>query len=249
MSDSIKTKDNLNQKLHEFIEKYDLLIIRFTERDLFIINSISYLINSFEKENPLLKEKIIILIIHKQRLPKGTEYKKTPDLIPFINDEYKQIFIDNLEGKENSNILKVMEKKNEELAQEYLQKNDFIEKKIFATLNYINYTIKYETKELNKKNYTTKIAEKIIENEKIKEMIIKNMQKQGKSIKGVIKDIFINDIMEINDVDFFEVIGSKLSEYFCSYLLKIILQAFKDNILNQLLCNPKYEMLCKMNIL
>ena len=241
MSDSIKTKDNLNQKLHEFLEKYDLLIIRFTERDLFIINSISYLINSFEKENPLLKEKIIILIIHKQRLPKGTEYKKAPDLIPFINDEYKQIFIDNLEGKENSNILKVMEKKNEELAQEYLQKNDFIEKKIFATLNYINYTIKYETKELNKKNYTTKIAEKIIENEKIKEMIIKNMQKQGKSIKGVIKDIFINDIMEINDVDFFEVIGSKLSEYFCSYLLKIILQAFKENILNQLLCNPKYE--------
>ena len=74
MSDSIKTKDNLNQKLHEFLEKYDLLIIRFTERDLFIINSISYLINSFEKENPLLKEKIIILIIHKQRLPKGTEY-------------------------------------------------------------------------------------------------------------------------------------------------------------------------------
>jgi hypothetical protein len=72
-------------------------------------------------------------------------------------------------------------------------------------------------------------------------MIIKNMQKQGKSIKGVIKDIFINDIMEINDVDFFEVIGSKLSEYFCSYLLKIILQAFKENILNQLLCNPKYE--------
>ena len=76
MSDSIKTKDNLNQKLHEFLEKYDLLIIRFTERDLFIINSISYLINSFEKENPLLKEKIIILIIHKQRLPKGTEYQK-----------------------------------------------------------------------------------------------------------------------------------------------------------------------------
>lgn len=47
--------------------------------------------------------------------------------------------------------------------------------------------------------------------------------------------------MEINDIDFFEVIGSKLSEYFCSYLLKIILQAFKENILNQLLCNPKYE--------
>ena len=49
--------------------------------------------------------------------------------------------------------------------------------------------------------------------------------------------------MEINDVDIFEVIGTKLSTYFCSYLLKIIFYSFKENILNQLLCNPNYELI------
>ena len=245
MSDSFKSNDALIQKFQEFIEheKYKLLIIRFTEKDLFIINSISHIISLFEKENPILKDKLIIFIIHKQRLPNGSEYKKTPDLIPFINEEYNQIFIDNLIGKENLNILKIMEKKNEELVQEYIFNSNFIENKIFMTLNYINYNIFYETKELNKRNYTTKIAEKIIVNNRIKELILNNLKKQGNSIKDLIKDIFVTDIMEVNDIDIFEVIGTKLNTYFRSYLLKIILYAFKENILNQLLCNPKYEMI------
>ena len=245
MSDSFKSNDALIQKFQEFIEheKYKLLIIRFTEKDLFIINSISHILSVFEKENPILKEKLIIFIMHKQRLKKGYEYKKTPDLIPFINDEYNQIFIDNLVGKENLNILKIMEKKSEELAEEYIHKSNFIENKIFTTLNYINYTIFYETEDLNKKNYTTKVAEKIIANDKIKELILNNLKKQGRSIKGVVKDIFVSDIMEMNDVDIFEVIGTKLSTYFCSYLLKIILHAYKENVLNQLLCNPKFELI------
>ena len=245
MSDSFKSNDSLIQKFQEFIEheKNKLLIIRFTEKDLFIINSISHIISVFEKENPKLKEKLIIFIIHKQRLPKNYEYKKTPDLIPFINEEYSQIFIDNLVGKENLNILKIMEKKNEELVEQYIYNSNFIENKIFITLNYINYNIFYETKDLNKKNYTTKIAEKIIANDKIKELILNNIKKQGNSIKGIIKDIFVSDNMEINDVDIFEVIRTKLSTYFCSYLLKIIFYAFKENILNQLLCNPNYELI------
>ena len=244
MSDSFKSNDYVIQKLQEFIEheKYKLLTIRFTEKDLFIINSINYIITNFEKENPILKDKLIIFTIHKQRLPKGIELKKNPDLIPFINDEYNQIFIDNLEGKENSNILKIMEKKNEELAEEYIN-NKFIDNKIFTSLNYINYNIFYETKDLNKKNYTTKIAEKIINNEKVKELILKNLKKQGKSIKSVVKDIFVSDNMEVNDIDIFEVIGTKLSTYFCTYLVKIIFYAFKQNVLNQILCNEKYELI------
>ena len=70
MSDSFKSNDALIMKFQEFIEheKYKLLIIRFTEKDLYIINSISHIISVFEKENPVLKDKLIIFIIHKQRL-------------------------------------------------------------------------------------------------------------------------------------------------------------------------------------
>ncbi len=56
-----------------------------------------------------------------------------------------------------------------------LARKKLYRKKNFCGFNYINYSIKDETKELSKRNYTTKISEKIIGNEKIKEMIIKNM--------------------------------------------------------------------------
>ena len=248
MSDSFKSNDSLLQKFLDFIEheKYKILIMRFTEKDLYIINTIRYLISMFEKENPSIRDKIIIIMILKERFTKGKELKKKPDLIPFVDDEYNQIFIDNLIGKEHLNILKIMEKKGEELAQEFLNNSNFVENKIFTALNYFHYNIYYETKELNKKNYTTKIAEKIIADDTIKKLILNNLIKQGNSIKEVIKviqDIFLSDNLDVNDIDLFEVIGSKLSTYFFSFLVNIIAYTFKTNILNQLLCNPKYELI------
>jgi len=115
--------------------------------------------------------------------------------------------------------------------------------KIFTVLNYIKYTILFETKELNIKNITKKISEKIIKNQTVKQLIMHNLKMQGKAIKGVIKDVFITDIIDVNDVDFFEVINSKLSSYFCSYLLNIIFYSLKENVLNQILFNPDLDSL------
>ena len=83
------------------------------------------------------------------------------------------------------------------------------------------------------------MSEKIMKNETIKNLIKKNIKSQSKSIKGIVKNVFISDIDE-NDVDFFEVINSKLSSYFVSYLLNIIFYGFKENILNQILINPNF---------
>ena len=90
----------------------------------------------------------------------------------------------------------------------------------------------FETKEINNNNFTTTIAEKIINNEQIKKLIKNNLKIQGKAIKGIIKDIFTQGVLEVNDVDFFEVINSKLSTYFISYLLKILYFSFKENIIS-----------------
>ena len=136
-----------------------------------------------------------------------------------------------------------MQKKNEELAKEYIDNSTFIENKIFYVLSYMKYKILFETKDLNMNNFTTSIAEKVIKNDTIKELIKKNLKAQGKSIKGIIKDIFTTGILEVNDVDFFEVINSKLSTYFISYLLKILLFSFKENILNQILSNDNLSLL------
>ena len=244
MIESIKAENELIFLLKSFANSKNkkILVLHFTENDLNKINSINYVINNFEKEIQNLNDKLIIFIIHKQRNPKFKK-KVIPDLIPFINDAYYQIFIDNLQGKENLNVLQIMQKKNEDLAKEYIENSDFIEKKIFATLNYIKYNILYETKKINMKNYTTEICEKIINNKYIKDHITNNLKQQGKSIKGVIESVFTTEIIEVNDVDFFEVISSKLGTYFCNYLLTIIYFSLRDSVLNPLLNNTHLDII------
>ena len=246
----IKKENDLIFILKNFInrENQKILILRFSENDLNKINSTNYVLNNFQKDNPKLNEKLIMFIIHKQRQSKEAKIKRViiPDLISFINDDFYQIFIDNLDGKENSDVFKIMQKNNEELATEYIENSNFIENKIFTVLNYIKYKIIYETKSLNIKNYTTEIAEKIIKNDKIKELIKYNLKEQGKTIKGIINDVFTSDMIEVNDVDFFEVINSKLSFYFCKYLLNIILFSLKENILNQILNTSHFDLLMQI---
>jgi hypothetical protein len=75
-----------------------MLIIKFTENDLDKINSINYIIKDFQIDNPILNEKIIIFIIYLKRQSKKAKLKNfILDLIPFINFEIHQIFIDDLQ--------------------------------------------------------------------------------------------------------------------------------------------------------
>ena len=249
MIESFKSEDDFIYELNLFTNSQNkkLLILKVTENGSNKINSLNYIINNFQKEYPKLKNKVILFVVHKQRVPvpKDDEKKKgvTPDYISFINEDYYQIFIDNLKGKENSNVIELMKKDNKELAEDYINKSNFVDNKIFTTLNYINYTILFETKSFNKKNITKNIAEQIIKNKNIKQLILNNLKKQGKSIKSVIKDVFVTDIIDVNDIDFFEVINSKLSIYFSLYLLRIVLFSLKENILFPILSNKHYDIL------
>ena len=245
--ESINSENDLTFLLKKLQNKNKkILILRFTEKNLNKINSINYAINNFDKEINNLDDKLIIFLIHKQRIPlsKKQKIRVIPDYVSFINDDYYQIFIDNLKGEKDLDIFKIMQKK-EDLSKEYLKNKDFIEKKIFVVLNYLRYNILYQTRELNLRNITTEVAEKIIKNKYIKELLINNIKLQGNSIKDVIKDIFITDIIELNDVDFFEVIDSKIAYYFCNYLLNIIYFSLKDCILIPLLFNTNYDLIIK----
>jgi len=244
--DSIKSEKELLFILKGFTNdnNKNILIMRFSEKHLDKMNSVNYIINNFEKENPSIKEKNILFLVHKQRFEKDKEkIKISQDIIPLINSDYCQIFIDNLQGKENSDVFKIMQKKNEELAKEYIDNSNFIENKIFNVLSYIKYQIIFETKEINMNNFTSILAEKIINNEKLKNLMKKNLKVQGKAIKEITKDIFTTGILNVNDVDFFEIINSKLSTYFISYLLNIIYNGLNENILTQILFNEKIDIL------
>ena len=247
--ETIQCENDLTFLLKTFTnsQNKNLLVFTFTEKDLDKINSINYVINNFEKEYPKIKDKLILFIIHKKRIMKqdnkDNNVSINSDLIPFINDDYYQIFIDNLQGQKNS-ILEIINNKDETtLAREYINNSDFLDNKLYIILSYFKYNILFETEYLNAKNFTANCAEKILNNKKLRELFLNNLQKQGKAIQGVIKSIFTKEIIEINDVDFFEIINSKLSVYFCEYLLNIVNYSLEKEILCQLLNNDNVDII------
>ena len=254
MIDSIKSETELLYKLKQFNnQNKNMLILHFGENDLNKINSVNYYINNYLKENKKLQNKLIIFIIHKKRQSKNdkskTKNKKViiPDLIPLINVEYHQVFIDNLQGNEKMDLFKVVSQQSEKLFQNYLTDSNLIDNKIYYILNFIRYNILFETKQINNKNYINEIANRIISNNKIKDLLKKNIQKQGKNLGGILNEVFTSDSLEVNDIDFYEVINSKLTNYLSLCLLKIIFAGLKENILNQIVISDNFDLFMQNN--
>ena len=84
---------------------------------------------------------------------------------------------------------------------------------------------------------------RVIDSKYIKQFLTENIKLQGKSVKGIIEDAFISDTVEVNDVDFFEVINSRLGSFFCNYLLRIIFFGLKDSVINPLLNNTHFDLI------
>ena len=243
MIDSIKSENDFLFLLESFnnSKNKNILILKFTENDINKINSVNFLLNNYQLRSKKLQNCLILFIIHRKREIKNNKIKNNkniPNLISFINDEFEQLFIDNLQGKENNDIFKIISKN---IPNNFIKESNFIDNHIYSILNYINYNILFETKEINSKNYISEIAQRIIQNKIIKDLFQTNIEKQGNSSKDIIIEVLTSDVLEVNDVDFMDVINSKLVNIYSLYFLKIILTGFKDNILNQLLINKNYE--------
>ena len=246
-------------KSFSFNNNKNILVVKFGENDLDKINSINHAINTYAQENKKLLNKHILFIVHKKRQNRidkkslknknkiNIENKKEiiPDLIPFTNDEFNQIFIDNLKGNENSDLFKIISPQNAQLSKDYIQKSNLVENKIYSVLNCIKFEVLNETKQANNANYLGYLAEKIIGNESIKSYIYKNLEKQENNMSDIINDIYISGYIEVNDIDFFEVINSKIGNYLFLSLLKLMYQGLKDNILSQILEGNNFDLFMK----
>ena len=242
--ESIKSENELIYILNTFFGSSNkkLLILRFSEKNFNKINSVSHIISSYERENK--SNKLIIFIIHRKRqLKSSINENKKENVLSFNYDDYYQIFIDNLFGKENLDILKIISNQAEMLGHLFINETKFLDKKIYLALIYMNFNLLFETTDFNKKNITRKLTEMIIEDEDVKELLIKNLEIQCKSIKGIINEVFFSDIIEIDDVDFFEVISSKLNNQFFNYLMNIIFDSLKESILLPILNNENFNLL------
>ena len=246
MIESIRCENDLAFLLKTFNKSLNkkILILKFSENDLNKLNSINHVIENFEKENRKQNDKLIIFIIHRQRTKISEKKAINHDLISLINDDYNQIFIGNLLGEQNLDIFKIVLNENL-LGKEFIKESNFIDNNIYSILNYIKFNIINETNDFNIKNCIKIISEKIINNKHIKDLFLQNIEKQGESKRGIIKEVFTSDINEVNDVDFFEVINSKLKNYFSFYLLNIVYYTFKQNILIPILNNNEFEFFMK----
>ena len=248
--ESIKSENDLVFLLKNFAnnKNKNVLILKLSEKEMNQMNSINFVITKYEKENIELKEKIIIFTVHKQRKLKNENKKANtkeiqPDYISFMNDEYYHIFIDNLRGKEKYNIFNILSEQTDLLAKKYIMNSNFIDNKIYIILNYLQINIRNSKKEFNEQNCNSIIAENIIGNEKLKNLILTSLENQGKKIKGIINDVFTSKSLEINDVDFYEVINSKFDNYFSEYLLNIIIDSLKKYILIPILNEKNLQIL------
>ena len=220
-----------------------LLILKFSEEDINKINLVDHIINNFENDYGVLKEKLILLIIHRQRDLKSSLNKKKktklPDYIPFINDDYYQVFIDNLEGKELYDITNMHSDKKKAILNDFIKKTYFLDNNLFEVLNSIKFNILNETEEINNKNIISLLSVKILENKDLKKILIENIQSQSEGMKDIISEVFLNNAINVNDVDFFEVINSILNYNFVKYLLNIIFYLLKQHLLLQILDKEK----------
>ena len=257
--ETIKSEGELLLVLKSFTlnNNKNILVIRFGENDLDKINTVNHVINNFAQENKKLQNKNILFIVHKKRQMKADKKlaknkninnnKKeiVPDLIPFTNNEFNQLFIDNLKGSQSSDLFKVISQQNEMITKDYLQNSNLIERKIYSVLNCIKFEVLNESKEINNINYLGYLAEKILENEKLKNYIYKSVEKECNNMSAIINDIYTSDAIEVNDIDFFEVINSKLGDYLSLSLLKMIYQGLKNEILNQIVYGNNLETFMK----
>ena len=252
--ESIKSENELINLLKEFFNSNDkqLLILAFEENDLYKVNYANYIINNFEKENinkyKDKKEKLIMFIIHMQRHKKSLDNKKiNRDLITFFNDEYYQIFIDNLNGKEDMNFCEIISNETDNFTLSFNKyiNEEFLDKNIYKILSYLNYKILYQTEDLNSENFLSQIKDKIKNNKKLKKLILKNLREQGKSIKDIINLVFTSELNEEFEVDFIEVIDNKLSANFNLFLLNIIYYILNKNILIPILNGENLDKLQK----
>ena len=243
--ESIKTEKDLIILIKSFTENKDkkILILKLSEKEFNQIFSINYVITNYEKENRILKDKIIIFTMHMQRKLKNKENKEIQsDFISFINDEYYQIFIDNFQGKEKYDIFSVLSEKTDILAKKYLLESDFIANKIYMVLYYLQIEIYNENENFNLNNCRAIIAENIINNKTLKQLFLNNLEKQGDKTKEIINKVFNSKNIEINDVDFYEAVNTKFKDIFTEYLLNIVIDSLKRNILLPFLYKDNIEL-------
>ena len=246
----IKSENELESNINDFFNtqnKYKICLIQIIPKDSNLINYIKFFIEN--KENEFKNNsKIFIFIVHMMRIfsddkPEIINKKKIKETISNLS-EYEQIFIDDLNGKENIN--EIIDKKKENILKYFID-NKLSDLKLISTNTISDISNKFSFFGNVRKE---KIIKFITENDNTKKMIFEYIEKD---LINILKELFQNNEKkkdeEINfasdkDIDMINIIKNYLSNIFLERFF-FILSKIENSLLPHLLFIEKEDLIKK----
>ena len=257
---SYTSENTFEDAINEFMNNKNkkLCLIKFSSDERNFLNYAKFLIENKEKqilnnENEEIKKAFVFIVYLERKFnnddsnKEENEGKNKYDETISLTSEFYQIFIDDLYGGENYTLDDVLNLKGKELFKKAIG-DDRIDKDIYETFVYINYNIPYEYKGINKRNYSNNLTNLITGNkklkEKIKSIIIKEMEKDENVINNALAK---KDLVSVYDVSILSSIQRYLGEIYSHLLNNFYFKAEKGQYFSTLLSLEKIKALNENN--
>ena len=256
---SIKSEIELERQLDIFYseEKYKLCLIKIRPFEGKFMNYLNYFIDNKDKNYEINKKdpkkksyKIFIFIVHMVRIfnselkdiEKKTKTEQNEINKKILNQTlssltgYYQIFIDNLNGKEDLALDKILKMERDEIYLKCLDIDNEFLTYIFTSLTYLDYNIISSVYGLNQSTYIKKLMSYIRYNAKTRKLINDCIIRQIPKEEDIITKIFKKkNSITADDVDLVSVIIKYLSEKYAHQLNLFVFKSEKDHFFSSLL--------------
>ena len=264
---SIKSESELEKHLDDFFseDKKKICVIKFLPYNGSLMNYVKYFIENKEKEYENNPQKVFIFIVYMVRIPNeelNTKDKKTlkeqieiekkilKETLSSLSGYY-QIFIDNLNSKNNYKIDKIIDMKQSDLFKTLVNVDEELCCNIFTTTSYMRYNVISTYKGLNKENYADTLIQFIYNNKRLRKLINECLFKQTlNNNSDLISKVFKEkNMVRSEDIEIISVIKRYLSKVYTSQLSLLYFRAEKEQFFSSLISAALEQEIwgCKIN--
>ena len=252
---SIKSEDELERKIEDIYseEKNKICIFKLMPNEGCLMDYLKFFLENKEKEYTNKSRRVFIFIIYLSRILKDDLRNLSKMAVNEKNELQKkilnetlsnlsgfyQIFIDNLKGKNNIEIHKIIKMENPiDIFKCSLNVDQQLRDNIYNSMSYIDYNIKSNYKGINKNNYCNKLMEFIPKHKKLIYLMNECLLKQIKENEDIFINIFKEQIyLKKNYIDFLSIVEKYLIKKYVSQLNLFFFKAESESFFPSLLSN------------
>ena len=254
---SLKSESELEGVLDDYYneENEKICIIKFLPYEGDFMEYIKSFIEN--KETEINKQKAFIFIMYMARISNkeldnmiNMGIKERNEIQKNIIKEslsnlsgYYQIFIDNLNGKDNIKLHEIIKSvKINDLLKKCYNLDELLYKNILENISYIQYNILSPYKGINQNNYITKLTDFIANNNKLLSMMNECILNQLQKEEDIFCEIFKEENKyQENYIDIFPIIQNNLYEIYITKYNLLFFLAEKDQLFSSLLSNEENQ--------